>query len=192
MCYLVVCFLSLIGFPNPGTDRQEGSIFEAPLEIRKQSQTEKFSLKSHSTADVQDCGLSITQVGLPASMLSSPPLILRSAFGHLKVALPNSLVKLRTRNNQSQDNNIYNEEGACVNFDEIQRSNATANTIEDLSGREFGSYTCSPIVDPFWPLCMYELRGKCNNDECPWQHVKDYTIGKIHQQQLGDSDNAGM
>ncbi|KAM4104531.1 hypothetical protein ACJW30_06G165000 [Castanea mollissima] len=177
-------------FDLGGTDRQEGSIFEAPLENRKQSQTEKFSLKSHSTADSQDCGLSTRQVGLPASMSSSPPLILRSAFGHLKVALPNSLVKLRTRNHQSQDNNIYNEEDACVNFDEIQRSNAIANTIEDLSGREFGSYTCSPIVDPFWPLCMYELRGKCNNDECPWQHVKDYTNGKIHQQQLGDSDNA--
>jgi hypothetical protein len=125
-------------------------------------------------------------------MSSSHHLILRSTFGHLKVALPISLIKLQTRNHQSQDNDIYNEEGACVNSDEIQRSNAIANSIKDLRGREFGSYTYSPVVDPFWPLCTYELRGKCNNDECPWQHVKDYSNGKIHQQQHDDSDSAGM
>ncbi|PKA63247.1 hypothetical protein AXF42_Ash017715 [Apostasia shenzhenica] len=27
-------------------------------------------------------------------------------------------------------------------------------------------------IQPFWPLCMYELRGRCNDDECPWQHIK--------------------
>lgn len=28
-------------------------------------------------------------------------------------------------------------------------------------------------VDPFWPLCMFELRGKCNSYQCPWQHIRD-------------------
>ena len=37
------------------------------------------------------------------------------------------------------------------------------------------SYTCKSVIDPLWPLCMYELRGRCNNDECPWQHTKDYS-----------------
>ncbi|XP_078429149.1 zinc finger C3H1 domain protein isoform X2 [Wolffia australiana] len=27
-------------------------------------------------------------------------------------------------------------------------------------------------LDPYWPLCMFELRGKCNDDECQWQHFK--------------------
>lgn len=32
--------------------------------------------------------------------------------------------------------------------------------------------SCDNSIDFFWPFCMFELRGKCNNDECPWQHVK--------------------
>lgn len=27
-------------------------------------------------------------------------------------------------------------------------------------------------INPFWPLCMFEFRGKCNDYECPWQHMK--------------------
>ncbi|XP_027184626.1 uncharacterized protein LOC113782880 isoform X1 [Coffea eugenioides] len=37
-----------------------------------------------------------------------------------------------------------------------------------------GYYSCNLAIDPFWPLCMYELRGRCNNSECSWQHVRDY------------------
>lgn len=103
---------------------------------------------------------------------------------------PIGLVELQTRDQQSQDNDIYNEESAHVNSDKIQSNSAIANAIKDLSGREFGSYTCNPTVNPFWPLCMYELRGKCNNDECPWQHVKDYSNGSMYQH--NDPDCAGM
>ncbi|XP_042387873.1 uncharacterized protein LOC121979974 isoform X1 [Zingiber officinale] len=34
------------------------------------------------------------------------------------------------------------------------------------------SSSCDNSIDFFLPFCMFELRGKCNNDECPWQHVK--------------------
>ncbi|KAK9169896.1 hypothetical protein Syun_002036 [Stephania yunnanensis] len=44
---------------------------------------------------------------------------------------------------------------------------------------EMGSYTCDLSVDPFWPLCMFEVRGKCNDEECQWQHVKDYSERNI-------------
>lgn len=30
-------------------------------------------------------------------------------------------------------------------------------------------------IDPFRPFCMFELRGKCNNEECLWQHIKHHT-----------------
>uniref|UniRef100_A0A0D9Y0H7 Putative zinc-finger domain-containing protein n=1 Tax=Leersia perrieri TaxID=77586 RepID=A0A0D9Y0H7_9ORYZ len=33
-------------------------------------------------------------------------------------------------------------------------------------------------IDPFWPFCMYELRGKCNDEECPWQHVEHHSWRK--------------
>ncbi|XP_042456037.1 uncharacterized protein LOC122040680 isoform X1 [Zingiber officinale] len=46
----------------------------------------------------------------------------------------------------------------------------------DAYTRESGTGSmCDILIDPFWPFCMFELRGKCNNDECPWQHVKQNT-----------------
>ena len=33
-------------------------------------------------------------------------------------------------------------------------------------------YICTIAVNSFWPLCMYELQGKCNNDECPFNMLR--------------------
>ncbi|PQQ15662.1 uncharacterized protein Pyn_36157 [Prunus yedoensis var. nudiflora] len=63
-------------------------------------------------------------------------------------------------------------------------------TLVKLARREVGTYSTGPAIDPFWPLCMYELRGKCNNDECPWQHVKDYSNTNMHQHQHDNSGTA--
>lgn len=43
-------------------------------------------------------------------------------------------------------------------------------------------------VEPFWPLCMYELRGKCNDNECPWQHLKDSLSGDVSRLPQRDSN----
>jgi len=34
------------------------------------------------------------------------------------------------------------------------------------------------VIDPFWPFCMFELRGKCNDEECQWQHVEHHAWRK--------------
>lgn len=44
---------------------------------------------------------------------------------------------------------------------------------------EFNNYDHS--IDPFWPFCMFELRGKCNNEECRWQHIKHCTQRNLKQ-----------
>lgn len=46
----------------------------------------------------------------------------------------------------------------------------TANGVPDKL------ITCSHVINPFWPLCNFEHRGKCNNEDCPWQHAKDYNL----------------
>ncbi|KAM0881044.1 hypothetical protein ACQ4PT_033178 [Festuca glaucescens] len=33
-------------------------------------------------------------------------------------------------------------------------------------------------IDPFWPFCVFELRGKCNDEECQWQHVENHAWRK--------------
>ena len=97
---------------------------------------------------------------------------------------------------RQRENHFYSEEGAYVNFDEIEWSGHIANSLEEagrgLSRKEMGSYMCTIAVDPFWPLCMFELRGKCNNDECPFQHVKDFSNRNTYSNAHDDSDSAGM
>lgn len=46
----------------------------------------------------------------------------------------------------------------------------TANGVPDKL------ITRSHVINPFWPLCNFEHRGKCNNEDCPWQHAKDYNL----------------
>ncbi|CAN4090114.1 unnamed protein product [Withania somnifera] len=61
----------------------------------------------------------------------------------------------------------------------------------DLIGSKSGSYSCNFTIDPLWPLCIFELRGKCNNPECSWQHVKDDSSGSRMKVTLDNDDKAG-
>ena len=105
-------------------------------------------------------------------------------------------MKVMTPVSRERENNFYSEEGAYVNFDEFDLSGPMANSLEEVVlgsfGKEMGSYVCTIAVDPFWPLCMYELRGKCNNDECPFQHVKDISKSDMYQNAQDGSDITGM
>lgn len=56
------------------------------------------------------------------------------------------------------------------------KENGYSVRVEDI-GAVPHAYKSSVEIDPFWPLCMFEFRGKCNDGECPWQHTK---AGKDH------------
>lgn len=105
----------------------------------------------------------------------------------MKVICPKNLIQQEAGSQQIP---------SLINSEKIQFNSAMVEplneTLGKLSGGEAGSYRTGPAVDPFWPLCMYELRGKCNNDECPWQHVKDYSNTNMYQHWHDNSDNAGM
>ncbi|XVF23855.1 hypothetical protein REPUB_Repub13aG0075600 [Reevesia pubescens] len=160
-------------------------ISEALVQNDSQHHEEDNLSKFLSAANLEDNGFSIGYHCSAKSIVFSPSSILRSAIGHLKVMAPVS---------RQRDNYFYSEEGTYVNFDEIERSSQIANSLEEavwgLSGKEMGSYMCTIAIDPFWPLCMYELRGKCNNDECPFQHVNDFSKINTYQNAHDDSDNA--
>ncbi|KAK1571340.1 hypothetical protein Q3G72_015369 [Acer saccharum] len=177
-----------------GTDKPERSSHETPIQIQVQDQclSEKNSSKFHSTADPKENECPI-RVHCSISELSSPPLVLRSTFDHLKVGSSISMSD-QTENQQNHMCTLYIEEGTCVNSNEIQDNCLIANSKEETAmvyfGNKIGSYTSNLALDPFWPICMYELRGKCNNDECPWQHVKDFSNENMYQHRHDDSDSA--
>ncbi|KAM5556297.1 hypothetical protein ABKV19_023939 [Rosa sericea] len=176
-----------------GVDGHEKSFTEAPLEIQRKHSIEHLSLNSHSSGYFEDrCSFggdhSLT------SMIFSPSYILSSAFGYMKVIDPNNVMEHQDRSQQSGTRDTNIEEGACINSGKVQFSSTMVDTTKKalvkLCDREDGSYTTGPAVDPFWPLCMYELRGKCNNDECPWQHVKDYSTTDMSPHQHDNSEIA--
>lgn len=161
-----------------------------PVEIESQQNT----LISTCNAVARDQGYLALHDHHLASAMKMSPLIFRSAFSHLKqVSLLNSK-QLSTINQRIHANDGENEKNSCLGSNRAQCSTILATSMPftswDLLSEE-SSYSCSAAVDPFWSLCMYELRGKCNNDECPWQHVKDYCDPNRQNQQSG-YNNAGM
>lgn len=43
---------------------------------------------------------------------------------------------------------------------------------------KLNSATHSHKVDPFNTLCRFDLHGICNDDECPYQHSRDYQLSE--------------
>ncbi|KAK5835455.1 Golgi to ER traffic 4 [Gossypium arboreum] len=140
--------------------------------------------KFYASANPKDNGISVGCQFSATSIIFAPSSILRSAMGHLKAMAPVT---------RQRANHVYSEEVAYVNIDEMEQSGQIANSLEaicDLSRKGMGSYTCNIAIDPSWPLCMYELRGKCNNDECPFQHVKELSKRNTYMNGNDDSDSA--
>ncbi|KAJ0752901.1 putative tetratricopeptide-like helical domain superfamily, zinc-finger domain-containing protein [Helianthus annuus] len=106
------------------------------------------------------------------SFLAEP--VLKSSFGHVKFTATVSSTQSHTEKTQIHTNDIVGEKkvvnGVC---------GAQPIEVLDLYVSEVGSYSNNLPINPFWPLCMFELRGKCNDDECPWQHVRDYSSKNI-------------
>ncbi|XP_057436393.1 uncharacterized protein LOC130728829 isoform X2 [Lotus japonicus] len=168
-------------------EKNERNIYLDSNEIQSQRNIGGNPLNVNCNAGSGDQGDMPFQGLHSTNTVSIPPLIFRSAFSELReVSLINS--------NQSSNESKYihscagfNENPTSLISDETKWSNMLAISMPATVGNllsEESSYGYSPAVDPFWPLCMYELRGKCNNDECPWQHAKDYGDGNI------DSNNA--
>lgn len=105
---------------------------------------------------------------------------------------PRSPVGLQARTQQKSMCDISHEDGSGPSCYDVCGS-LGANLIEDITRgidmQKFSSNMCDLSIDPFWPLCMFELRGKCNNEKCQWQHVKDLAE---NVKQHDDSARAGM
>ncbi|KAK7340866.1 hypothetical protein VNO77_21582 [Canavalia gladiata] len=120
------------------------------------------------------------------NMVDTLPLIFRSAFSGMREMFPFNSNQLQNKNMFIHAHDGQNENATSLSSDETKWSNTFGNLLSDDS-----SFGYSSAVDPFWPLCMYELRGKCNNDECPWQHAKDYGDVNIQHTDSNNSDGQG-
>ncbi|CAK9176489.1 unnamed protein product [Ilex paraguariensis] len=110
----------------------------------------------------------------------------------MKVADSSHFVQSQTGREEIHSSDINGKKGNSVGCNEyeprILNSNSIKETSININVGEVGSYTCNLDIDPFWPLCMYELRGKCNNDDCCWQHVRDYSNRNMNYDKSDNSD----
>lgn len=173
---IILIYFLFILFKNLGAHGEEKIISELSVQMNM-GYVENFSSNYASpAADPLDSYFSTEGDQSSRSVTFSCP-ILRSTYGHLKVTGQTRLVGLQCQRIGNYD--ISNEESNSVVSTEM-------SSILSSSSRKVGCYTSTLAIDPFWSLCMFDLRGKCNNIECPWQHVKDFSC------ELENSDNAGM
>ncbi|QCE12869.1 hypothetical protein DEO72_LG10g4119 [Vigna unguiculata] len=131
---------------------------------------------------------------LTTNTLDIQPLIFRSAFSKLRGMFPFNTNQLQSKNFFINASDGPNENATSLSSHERKCTNVLAISMPVNIGSllsDDSSYGNSAAVDPFWPLCMYELRGKCNNDECPWQHAKDYGVENIQHTDSNNTDCQG-
>ncbi|VVB02719.1 unnamed protein product [Arabis nemorensis] len=150
---------------EPGAHKLQGSPSEPPVE---RGAIEENSLNFQSSIDRESHRISPGDDLLSSVALPGP--LFRSTINHLKVP-GSSLTSLGPEYTlQNKSYILYNDERQCRSLTETP-----------VYEKKIGFYTCNLKVDPFWSLCMYELRGRCNNDECLWQHFKDFSDDSLHQ-----------
>ncbi|KAK7273046.1 hypothetical protein RIF29_14092 [Crotalaria pallida] len=175
-----------------GIKRHERSICLDSNGTQTQHTIGRNSLNSNYNAGLGDQADVPCQGHYSTNTINISPLIFRSAYSQLREMSSFNSNQFPSKNKFVHANDDENENATCLTSDKT--SNILASSMPVIVGNfqsEESSYSCSPAVDPFWPLCMFELRGKCNNDECPWQHLKDYGDGNICQrrQQTGSSND---
>ncbi|KAG2309350.1 hypothetical protein Bca52824_029098 [Brassica carinata] len=149
---------------EPEANKLQESPSEPPVERStiKENFGSSVDMESHETAPEDDLLLSVASAG---------PLF-RSTINHLKVP-GSSITTLGTES--TLENRSYSPYS-----DVRKRSSLTRTPVYE---RKIDLYTPNLKMDPFRPLCMYELRGRCNNDECSWQHFKDFADDSLHPSQ---------
>ncbi|XP_057979454.1 uncharacterized protein LOC131165553 isoform X2 [Malania oleifera] len=168
---------------DDGSEKSQMSLGNMPSQAEKNQRSDFGEESRCPIREAHDPGTSFCISPLP---------ILMSPFAHLRVTSPVNFMGLhgRDKENRSYDNCSVGGISASSNKVQpgIMRPDYMLETLRDTCFGEVGSYTCNLTIDPIWPLCMYELRGKCNNEECSSQHFKDYSARNSNQH--GDSNGA--
>ncbi|XP_071713633.1 uncharacterized protein [Rutidosis leptorrhynchoides] len=131
--------------------RSEKSICELPLGMKDQ------------------CDVVVYPPVCYGSFLTEP--VMRTTFGHVKFSV--ALNSMQPHTDAILDEKKVSSVSGAHHTDFL--ANVKTLSLLEVYASEVGSYSNSLAINPFWPLCMFELRGKCNDDECPMQHARNYS-----------------
>ncbi|XP_038980951.1 uncharacterized protein LOC103716970 isoform X2 [Phoenix dactylifera] len=155
-----------------------------------QTQGNNFSFndESHRNTDPEQSNLfpkqSCTTTCGP--VFSLPSSDLHNVSRHSKLILPgrcSGFTTIKDKDDMSRDANFE----VMVSVPDIVGEYTIGYSMRFPVASKLGDDMNDFALDPFWPFCMFELRGKCNDDECPWQHVRNCTQRKLKQHRCSSS-----
>jgi len=171
--------------------KPDSGISKPSLNVENQKPLEEHSLNGAS-AFAFDSGDTIVHADeiASASIISSSSVFrsamtaaCRSKLNDVQIVDPQEL---------SPDMHINDELLPRNSEDEstLEKASWPEEVVKSVSFGRIDSYTFKGAIDPFRPLCIYELRGRCNNDKCPWQHLRENSTRNVNEHD--SSDDAGM
>nr|XP_043614726.1 uncharacterized protein LOC122586803 [Erigeron canadensis] len=153
---------------TPFSETERDQLYDIGDIGRSDKSLSEYSMGTKEPSDLKEHPINY------GSSLAEP--ILRSGFGHVKFA---DIMRFMP----SETGDVYADkrvvDGVCGVQPTDLVSGSKAFSLLDMHVTEVGSYSCNLAINPFWPLCMFELRGKCNDDECDMQHIRDYSSKSI-------------
>ncbi|RCV18802.1 hypothetical protein SETIT_3G332500v2 [Setaria italica] len=125
---------------------------------------------SMGNCDHEDTISSLREICMPSGTnnLAFPSPAPQNASRHIKQAFPWFCKEASNYKNDYLTSDTSSEATECVQ-DMIQDCVRENTKDSDMA---------HSLIDPFWPFCMFELRGKCNDEECQWQHVEHHAWRK--------------
>ncbi|XP_062202673.1 uncharacterized protein LOC133905004 isoform X2 [Phragmites australis] len=99
----------------------------------------------------------------------------QNAARHIKGAFPGFCKEASDLKNDCLVSDAASEAAESVQ-DMIQ--DRVGENVKMLPTTQKDSDMAHSGIDPFWPFCMFELRGKCNDEECQWQHAEHHAWRK--------------
>jgi hypothetical protein len=132
---------------------------------------------SMGNCDHEDTISSLKEICMPlgTNNLAFPSSAPQNAARHIKQAFPWFCKEASDYKNDYLTSDTSSEVTEYIQ-DKIQ--DCVRENIKILPTTQKDNDMAHSLIDPFWPFCMFELRGKCNDEECQWQHVEHHAWRK--------------
>ncbi|XP_062203571.1 uncharacterized protein LOC133905819 [Phragmites australis] len=132
---------------------------------------------SMGNCDPEDNISSLRELCMPLSTNSPifPSSVPQNAARHIKWAFPGFCKEVSDFKNGYLTSDAASEATESVQ-DIIQ--DRDGENVKMLPTTQKDNDMAHSGIDPFWPFCMFELRGKCNDEECQWQHAEHHAWRK--------------
>ncbi|KAL6622442.1 hypothetical protein ACP70R_032321 [Stipagrostis hirtigluma subsp. patula] len=132
---------------------------------------------SMDNCDAEDSISSLRELCIPSSMnhIMFPSSAPQNAARHIKWAFHGFRKGASDYKDDCLTSDVASE--ATVSVPDMIQDHA-GESIKMLSTTQQDNGMAHSGIDPFWPFCMFELRGKCNDEECQWQHAEHHAWRK--------------